>query len=259
MPSRADIFNNTPSEALPAPPDIRIAFFISSVKHKPYRVEDDGIVIDDGYYEPIRQDEDARECMSKAAAIYKLYKIKVPTIRANLNGRETLFVKFAGRDFEPIRKRKARSFRGKTHPEQQKADKQRISSRLPGLLERMEELILEKFGAQLGQDAYFKTSVPLQNSAASAAASRPDPENVTNMLQTPSNTEGKGGTEIQGLPEPVSIPQEVKQSTATPEDTEASRPKAAPQQKTNQQELPKMSASIRRLRERLSEQDEETL
>jgi hypothetical protein len=259
MPSRADIFNNTPSEALPAPPDLRIAFFISSVKHKPYRVEDDGIVIDDAYYEPVRQDDDARECMSKAAAIYKLYKIKVPIIRTNLNGRERLFVRFADRDFEPIRKRKARSFRGKAHPEQQKADKQRISSRIPGLLERMEELILEKFGAELGQDAYFKTSVPLQDSAPSAARSRPEPENATNMLLTPSNTEGKGGAEIQALPEPVSIPQEVKQRTATPENTDASRQKAAPRQKPNQQELPKMSDSIRRLRERLSEQDEEAL
>lgn len=251
MPSRADIFNNTPSEALPAPPDLRIAFFISSVKHKLYRVEDDGIVVDEAYYESVRQDEDARECMSKAAAIYKSYKIKVPIIQAILNGRETLFVKFADRDFEPIRKRKARSFRGKTHPEQQKADIQRISSRLPGLLERMDEIILEKFGAELGQDAYFKTSVPLHSTQRTGPEPAPPQDKAdTSGAPEPSDQRGQANGDS---PRPT-----VKSLRKKPTSIEAVKPEDTPNDETPP-EPPTISNAVRQLRESFYKNDEEAL
>src|ERR1041384_3609460 len=122
MPSRADKFRTIPSEALPAPAELRIAFFMSAGKHDTAAVFDDGIGLNDAFYEPVREDEDARDCMIKAATLYKLYKIKVLIIRAKPKGREALFVKFPGRAVEPIRKKKARSFRGKKHPQDQKDD-----------------------------------------------------------------------------------------------------------------------------------------
>jgi hypothetical protein len=267
MPSRADLFQNTPSEALPAPEKLRLAFFMSAEKHNTVRVEDDGIAFRDAFYEPVRQDEDARECMQKAAALYKLYKIKVPIIRAILKGKEYVFIKFAGRDFEPIKKKKARSFRGKTHPQNQKADLQRISSRIPAKLERMEQLILDTFGSELGQDAYFKTSVLLQgkdsavtpsstgqNTAQSPGTSDPaaqDREKASGMLSSPSDgtpandshSGQRSGEETQ-----ATFPGEPS-LTLPPDDANS---QAQPQQ-------PKVSEAVRRLREKFYEDNEETL
>jgi hypothetical protein len=271
MTSRADVFHKTPSEALPAPEKLRLAFFLSAEKYDAARVVDDGIAFKNTFYEPVRQDEDARECMQKAAALYKLYKIKVPIIRAILKGKEYLFIKFAGRDFEPIKKKKARSFRGKTHPQDQKADIQRISSRIPAKVERMEQLILDTFGSELGQDAYFKTSVLLQDKGSAVAQSKTDQGTVQTpgpSAPIPEDMERAGDAVQPSSDEkPADDSRSEQQSTEDAGEKQAAQlvtgsTIASPTDDANNQaqpQQPKVSEAVRRLREKFYDDDEELL
>jgi hypothetical protein len=251
MPSRAEIFRTTPNEALPAPTELRLAFFMSAAKPDTAAVVDDGIRLNDAFYEPIREDEDARDCMNKAAAIYKLYKIKVPIIRLYLKGKETFFVKFAGHDIEPIRKKKARSFRGKKHPKDQKDDIQRISSRLPEKLERMEQVIIDTFGAELGQDAYFKTAVPLHNAQPGVPESAPTQAKagtssplVQQYQEGPANSDDSPPADTSPRKKPVATEGLKADDTASDE--------AQPQR-------PTLPHAVQRLRENFFKDDEEAL
>jgi hypothetical protein len=164
LPSRRDVYLNTPHEALPAPSKARLAWLACSLDRGMASVTQRNGLTYKGSYEPVRDDNDMLDTLAIAVSNYKLYKTKVPIVKMRLEDEEVVVAFFDGKTPELLQPKLPTSVRNKKHAPSKQGVANRTQRRTSGHVKEFEQMMLDLFHEKLGVNPETKQVVRSQPS-----------------------------------------------------------------------------------------------
>jgi hypothetical protein len=178
-PSRREVYTNTPTQALPAPSRLRLAYFACTVQHGRASVHKNGIRWKNTWYRPVGEEKHVWDAMATAARRRELVQERkkrqrsknaadlqndatIPIIKAHLRGQEQVLVSFDGETLVPVERKTRTSFRNSSHPSREAEQIPRVVARADDRVEAMYQALENIFGTRtIGVQAGSKEPVPL--------------------------------------------------------------------------------------------------